>query len=97
MYARVISGLIRPGEREKAIAIFRETVIPRAIDQEGFEGIMLLSDPQENKFYSITLWETEKHMFASERSMYLVKQLGTVAKHFASPPTTERFEVVAKA
>ena len=97
MYARVISGLISPGKREKAISIFQDNVVPRAEEQEGFKGIFLLADEETNKFYSITLWETKDCMSASEKSMYLVKQLGTVASYFATPPATERFEIVVKA
>jgi heme-degrading monooxygenase HmoA len=96
MYARVISGLIRPEKREEAIDIFRDTIVARANKQEGFQGAMLLSDAKTNKFHSITLWETEDHMSANESSMYLVKQLGNVASRLAGPPTTERFEVVVK-
>ena len=97
MYARVISGLIRPDKKEEAIGIFQDNIVPRAKEQEGFKGALLLSDPKMNKFYSITLWETEGHMSASESSMYLVKQLGSVASHFSGPPVTERFEVVVQA
>jgi heme-degrading monooxygenase HmoA len=97
MHARVISGLIRPGKREEAISLFQNNVVPRAKEQEGFKGIFLLADEETNKFYSITLWETEDFLSASEKSMYLVKQLGSVASHFAMPPMTERFEVVIKA
>ena len=55
MHARVISGLISSGKREKAISIFQDNVVPRAKEQEGFKGILLLADEETNKFYSITL------------------------------------------
>jgi heme-degrading monooxygenase HmoA len=96
MYARIISGLIRPDKREETISIFRDKLIPRAKAQEGFNELFLLLDSKTNKFHIITLWETEKHMSAGERTMYLVKQLGSIVSHFAEPPTTERFEIMVK-
>jgi len=96
MHARIISGLIRPNKREEFMSIFQDTIIPRAKAQEGFASLLLLVDSKTNKFHSITLWETEYHMSSNESTMYLVKQLGSVAADFAGPPTTERFEVVVK-
>jgi heme-degrading monooxygenase HmoA len=97
MHARVISGLIRPEKREEALGIFRDKIVPKAKKQEGFKGALLLSDLKTGKFHSITLWETEDCLSASEENMYLVKQLGSVASRFAGPPSTERFEVVVQA
>ena len=97
MYARVVSGLIRPEKREEAINIYRDSIAPKAKEQKGFKGVFLLSDPKTNKFHSITLWETEGDMASGETSMYLLKQLAKVASRFAGPPTTERFEVVVQA
>jgi heme-degrading monooxygenase HmoA len=96
MHARVISGLIRPDNREEAIGIFRDKIVQRAKKQEGFQGALLLADFESNKFHSITFWDTENNMYSGESTMYLVKQLGSVASYFAKPPTTERFEVVVK-
>ncbi len=93
MYARVTTVQIQPGKMEEAIRIYRDSVVPAAKQQHGFNGVFLLTDPNTGKGLSITWWETEADMKAGETSGYYQQQLAKFAPHFAAPPTRESYEV----
>ena len=57
------------------------------------KGIILLTDSHTNKIISISLWETQAYMKASETSGYLQQQIGQVAPSLAAPPVREAYEV----
>jgi heme-degrading monooxygenase HmoA len=93
MHARVILGRVKLNKQEDAINIYKESVAPAAQSQKGFKTLHLLTDSETSKFISITIWETEKDMVASESSGYLQEQLGKIAALFAAPPTIQHYVV----
>jgi heme-degrading monooxygenase HmoA len=93
MHARVILGRVKLNKQNEAINIYKESVVPAAKKQKGFKSMNLLTDQDTNKFISITIWETEKDMVASESSGYLQEQLGKIAALFAAPPTIQHYDV----
>lgn len=93
MYARVILGKVQLGKQDEAINIYKESVMPAAKEQKGFKSSNLLTDPDTNKFISISFWETEKDMLTSESSGYLQEQLGKIAALFVGPPTIQSYVV----
>jgi heme-degrading monooxygenase HmoA len=93
MHARVVLGKVRMHKQEEAIRLYRETVIPAAAKQKGFKSGNLLTDPDTNKFISITIWETENDMLSSEASGYLQEQLGRIADLFVGPPSIQHYVV----
>ena len=54
MHAAVNLTQIQPGKMNEAIAIFRDTVVPAASQQQGNRGAILLTDAVTNKGISIT-------------------------------------------
>jgi heme-degrading monooxygenase HmoA len=93
MHARVILGKVKLDKQDEAIKIYKESVEPAAKEQKGFKKSHLLSDPDTNKFISITIWETETDMMASESSGYLQKQLHKIAALFVGPPSIQHYVV----
>ncbi len=93
MYARVTTVQTQPGKTEEAIRIYRDSVVPAAKQQHGFNGLFLLTDPNTGKGLSITLWETEADLRAGETSGYYQEQIAKFAQVFAGPPTREGYEV----
>jgi heme-degrading monooxygenase HmoA len=53
----------------------------------------LLTDPDTNKFISITFWETENDMLTGASSGYLQEQLNRIASLFVGPPTIQYYVV----
>ena len=93
MHARVILGRVKLNKQDEAIRIYKESVEPAAKEQKGFKNMNLLTDPDTNKFISITIWETKNDMVASESSGYLQKQLEKIAALFVGPPTIQHYIV----
>lgn len=95
MHARVVTVQLQPGTTDRAIAIFEESVVPAATEQQGFNGTLLLTDRATGKAVSITMWETEADLTASEASGYYQAQIVKFAGVgiFAGPPVRETYEV----
>jgi heme-degrading monooxygenase HmoA len=93
MHARVILGKVKLEKQAEAIKIYHESVEPAAKEQKGFIRSDLLTDPDTNKFISITIWETEDDMIAGESSGYLEKQLNKIGPLFVGPPSIQHYVV----
>ena len=57
-----------PEEIEAAIGLAREQIVPLERGMSGFRGLILLSDSEEGKLVSLSLWESEAEMLQSEES-----------------------------
>ena len=68
MFARVSTFQGPPDCTAEGIRVAREQILPAARLQDGFNGIYLLYDSESGKSLSITLWETEEEMIASEEA-----------------------------
>jgi heme-degrading monooxygenase HmoA len=68
MFARVSSFQGPPDRTAEGIRVAREQILPSAKLQDGFRGIYLLFDSESGKSLSITLWESEEDMKASEEA-----------------------------
>ncbi len=95
MHARVVTVQLQSGMTDRAIAIFRESVVPAAQGQHGFKGLQLLTDRNTGKALVISLWETDADLTASETSGYYQTQVIKFAGVgiFAGPPVRETYEV----
>ncbi|MCA9918926.1 MAG: antibiotic biosynthesis monooxygenase [Anaerolineales bacterium] len=98
MYARVVTAhTIKPEAIQEGIRLYEESIMPAMKAQPGFVGTLFLVNEAENKVISISLWETEAAMQASEASGYLQAQMAKVAPLVTAPPTNEHFETAVQA
>jgi hypothetical protein len=92
MYARVSSyegGA--PESLEESVRRGREDVVPAARELEGFAGAIALLDRRTGRHMTISLWDTEEAMLASEEAANELRQRQlTEGEQVAS---VERFEV----
>ena len=95
MHARMVIVQLTPGRSDQAITIFKGSVLPAAQAQRGFKGAFLLTDHRTGKFVSLSLWETEADLNASEESGYYQEQIAKFAGVgvFAGAPVRETYEV----
>lgn len=96
MYARVVTAPVIPGKMQEGIGIYENSIVPAMKEQPGFMGTTFLVNEAENKVISISLWETEAAMQASEASGYLQAQMAKVAAFVTAPPTNEHFETAVQ-
>ena len=94
MHARVATVQVQPGKTQEAIDIYKNSVVPAAKEQKGFQGAYLMTDASSGKALSITVWESEADMMAGESSSgYYQEQIGKFGSLFAGPPTLDHYEV----
>ena len=96
MYARLVTSQLQPGTVDEAVQIFRDSVVPDAKQQPGFQGAMALVDRGANKTISITLWQTEAEAKRSATGGYLQAQMTKFSSHLVAPPAVETFEVAVQ-
>jgi len=76
----------------EVVRIYRDSVVPAAKEEQGFRGALLLTDQDTGECVSISVWETEDDMHASEASGYYHRKLGQFGALFISPPVRKHYE-----
>jgi heme-degrading monooxygenase HmoA len=92
MYARIGRWHGDDGELERWVERSRREVIPQVHATPGSCGVLLLLDRDRQEALTITLWESERALRASEQRLAALQQ-GTTQVSGARVETT-RFEVV---
>lgn len=79
-------------EVEQLLKVMRETVIPTARQMDGFKGVLTMGDRPSGKAVSLTFWETQEAMQASEEAANRLREqaAGEMDEEIAG---VERFEV----
>jgi heme-degrading monooxygenase HmoA len=76
---------------DSALELFRERVLPRLREQDGYEGVYVLTTP-EGKALIMSLWESEEAAAGDHYGFY-DEQLEQHTTLFREPPGRERYEV----
>ncbi len=93
MHAGVLTFRVAPGKTEEAVLIYLGSVVPKMREQRGFRGGLVLSNPEVDEGYTITLWETEEDAKAYESSGTYQEQVAKFGNLLAEPPNRELYEV----
>jgi heme-degrading monooxygenase HmoA len=93
MFARVSTFQGSADQTAEGIRVAREQILPVARLQDGFKGIFILFDRESGRSLSVTLWESEEDMHASEEAALRVR---TESAEAAGEVVVgvERYEVV---
>lgn len=92
MHARVNATEWNPEKAEEGIRLTEETIIPSYLEQPGFRGYFLLTEPGGERAMAITMWETEEDMEASAAvARAMIPKLKGVLR---APPETRNYEVM---
>jgi heme-degrading monooxygenase HmoA len=93
MYGRSTEFTGDPANVDRGIQMFKEEVIPAVSGQKGYKGAISMSDRSSGKGISITLWETEEDMRASEEAANQVRSSTLAELGITAPPSVDRMEV----
>ena len=93
MHARVVNMEVLPMNMAEAVRIYRDSLVPAAKEQRGFSGALLLTDPDTGEGVSVSLWESEDDMRASEASDFYHRKLDQLDALFISTPVRKHYEV----
>ena len=94
MFARVTKYEGSPDQLDAAIKLVKETIAPAAQRLQGFKGGYWLLDRASAKGFSVTLFESEAALHATEDD---AAQLRSRASSIVKITSVERYEVVADA
>jgi heme-degrading monooxygenase HmoA len=93
MFARMTILQVVPENSDKAIKLFRRSVVPEAKKQKGYQGACLLTDVKSGKGIAVTFWRNEANAAANEESRYYQEQLVKFLQYFSGPPICESYTV----
>ncbi len=94
MHARVTRYEGTPEQVDAAIKLVKETIAPAAKRLQGFKGGYWLLDRASGRGFSVTLFESEAALHATEDD---AAQLRSRASSIVKITAVERYEVVAEA
>ncbi len=93
MHARIGTLYPHPDRFDHVLRVLHDTVFLAARREQGFDGMLIMNNRHAGTVVSITLWESEADMRASEASEYLQDQVSRVITHLRRPPEFEHYEV----
>jgi hypothetical protein len=93
MYARM-STMRAAGDAEQGRSVIRDQLLPTARQLGGFQGVISIGDSTSGVWRTITLWDTEDDMRASEEQANELRRQAAEAVGAAAEPEVERYEVV---
>jgi heme-degrading monooxygenase HmoA len=96
VFARVSTFTGTSDEIDEAIRQVREDVLPRTEQLDGYKGAYFLVDRQHGKSLTVTLWDSEEAMRASEEAANSLRS--EVAEALGTQMVgVERYEVAVSA
>src|SRR3712207_7290740 len=69
--------------------LFRSHVVPALRMQPGYSGGLLLGDPHSGKVLTVSLWENEEAMHATDEASYWFRTFGAEAAGRSEEHTSE--------
>lgn len=94
MYARVTSFEVDTVriDLDSAVERFKETILPAAREQSGYEGVLVLTTP-EGKGLLISFWTGEEDAARGIQSGYYDEQVAGFVTLLRQPPGRDHYEV----
>lgn len=100
MLARTSIVRYYPDTSDEAISILRDTMLPKASEQQGFEGALILrSQTHFEQAIIISFWATEEDLLASsppEEILPSVERLGELIAHVNQETYDVLFQLTGK-
>ena len=94
MHVRAVTVQIQPGKMQEAIDLYKDSVVPAAKAQKGWQGMYPMTDATSGKALAISVWESEADMMAGESSSgYLQEQVAKIGNLISGAPNFEHYEL----
>jgi heme-degrading monooxygenase HmoA len=91
MFARVITVTFQDGKAEEGASLLREGMVKIARHERGWQGLLLLTDPDSNRGLVVSLWERKADMLEPGESYRA--QAVKFETTLANPATRDIYEV----
>ena len=93
MYIRITTLPVVPENIPRVETELRQSMLPAAQREEGFQAMIVSSSLDNRKVVVITLWESEEHMRRSRESEYFQEQLNKIRALLSGPPETDHMRI----
>ena len=93
MYVRAGTSQIQSGKMQEAIDIANDSVVSAVKAQKGFRGIYFMTNAASGNFLTLSVWETEADMLASESDGFSQEQCAKIGALMAGPPEFGYYEL----
>ena len=70
MFARVTQYAVRAERLQQAHHAIEEHLVPALRMQDGYSGGLLLANPESGKMLTVSLWENEQEMHATDEASH---------------------------
>lgn len=91
MPARVTMLQFLPEKAAEGLDVFVNSVVPSIKEQQGFKGLVLMTDPPAGRAAVLTTWETEADMQATVTGNYPT-QIAKLSGLLTEPLSRESYE-----
>ncbi len=92
MYAKVTDIKFPPAVRTEVIRV-AQGLAPILRAQRGFEGLQMLTDPNEGEGIIVSFWQTEADAEASEAGSSYIGQMSMMSSFLYKPLAPRTYEV----
>jgi len=79
MFARVSQYAVSPEHLQGGHRAIEDHVVPALEMQPGYDGGLLLGNPESGKMLAVTLWENEQAMHATDEAAFWFRAFGAEA------------------
>ncbi len=93
MFARVSTIQAGTDRIDEGIGTIRNEIIPAVRQLSGFQGVISLVDRGSGKGITLTLWETEEDLRASEQQADQLRSQAAQSLGATQPAQVDRYEV----
>ena len=76
MFARVTKYDVSPEHLQQGRRAVEDHVVPALRMQSGYSGGLLLGNPESGKMLTVSLWENEEAMHATDEAAYWFRAFG---------------------
>lgn len=92
--ARMTTRTMRIDKVDEAINIMHGSIVPAARQQKAWRGMLSLANRRTGKTATLSFWESESVLKASETGGYYREQVAKTTPVSAGQPTREIYEVI---
>jgi heme-degrading monooxygenase HmoA len=95
MHAEVVFIQLHPhADKDEALRVFRDEVLPEVEQLPGHKNGLLLANWALGKLIFIMLWETQAHGQDAREKGHYDRLIGKAFRYFSASPLLEEYEVV---
>jgi hypothetical protein len=95
MHVRVTTMRVFDDQFDRILGFHNQSMIPATELQEGFRGVVTITDRSASKIVTASWWDSQARMEYTGRCAHLPEQISNLVHYLADPPETEEYQLDA--